>query len=380
MKESGNDYPFEDKGTYYISANLSPSGSLGICQVYDGDYSGIKTIKYDNMPQSFKDDYQRLNVSMANIKVYSDLNSFTIYVNNEAVYTSTDQTLLSKYPYTGFGFRASKAGYTLSNFVYDGGKIIKLDPNGGDPISDIHYWGDGKDIQLPVATTSTPNKIFEGWYYDSSCTQKVDPNNVVISSENMTLYANYRYVTHEGVIKTNNTYKTTTDATAYLFDNNFTKFSVNADITFRKSDTGNVGLIIRTDIDADNAYGNCGTYIEFMFITNCGGFQIVKYGDEVSNIDMYSVTKGKEIPSPLKVLTGYFPTSYISKYNSVSSGQEITINLKIIDNNGFYEIYFDNVLAFEAEISTSDLPGNGIGVKSSHLNAQISNIVVEEIN
>ncbi len=190
MELSGNDYPYEDKGTDYISAVIIPaSGRLQVSSVTDGAFAQMtgSAVAFDAMPESWQ---EKFNAATGDIKTVLTLvdygNKFEIYIDGERAYTFSDATYLAKYTGTGFGVRCSSTGADFAKFSHRGTLTVSFETNGGTAADSIE-WLYGP-IVLPV-----PDKddgILEGWYYDSALNRKVDAENFVADGD-IKLYAKY---------------------------------------------------------------------------------------------------------------------------------------------------------------------------------------------
>ena len=120
MSLSSNDYPYEDTGTSYFSAVLNYKwGLMQISRVVNGEWIHIHSVSYGDMPTSWQNSFdvdpgEEVKVGL---KVVSERDYFTIYVNEHEVYTCSDSFVLNSITGTGFGFRLKYYG-TASNFAH----------------------------------------------------------------------------------------------------------------------------------------------------------------------------------------------------------------------------------------------------------------------
>lgn len=386
MTDSGADYAFEDLGTSYICATISPSGALQIGAVDHGSWSTVKTIALSDLPTAFQEKYDALNYIETTITVFSEPTSFTIYLDQEPVYTNADSTLLSQVAYqgTGFGYRSSASGYTISNFLYEMGKVIQLDANGGDPfVGETYYWDKAKVVALPTPTTSVPNRVFDAWHYDQACTQPVDLTDPHFTDETI-LYASYRLPTSSVPVDNGDGTVTLNARTACLCEEvTYQNYSVETDLTFTKGGNGSFGLFIRGNIKGDDSYEAGNSYIAIQMWPVSNTFQFSKTGNgaNFSHQSVTSVMTGETVKSPISS-DQYFSEAWLAKYNAAPSGEPFTFNLKVVDANGVLDIYFDGEKHFTIEDTSTlfeGLDGMGIGYKTSHTNAMFTTPIVTEI-
>lgn len=380
LSTSGRDYAFEDPGTSYISITYTgSSGTIQVGKVINGSWGTVKTMALATLPTAYQEKFNSSNQPTITLTAVCSETSFTIYLDGEKIYTNSDASLLAQVPGTGFGYRGSAKGYYLSNLTFDKGKSIKLDTNGGIPMDDVFYWDGGDEIAIPDATTNEPNKIFDGWYYDKECTNKVDMSTLVVTEDTI-LYAGWRASINQYLIDNGEgSYTLTAKTAANIVNDTPAKYSVEGDLTFKKAGGGSFGFIIRSNITSDDSYESGNSYLACQMLPNNGGFQFSNYLGGFHHLNgLYCVKDGTTVKSP--VALSKLPDSWVTKYNAVSSGDEITVSLKVVDLGNGLEIYIDGTKAFTADATPFDgLIGKGVGFKTSQANVTCANFAVTEI-
>ena len=380
LSTSGRDYAFEDPGTSYISITYSgSSGAIQVGKVINGSWGVVKTLAFDTLPATYQAKINSTNQPTVNLMAVSNEYSFAIYLDGEKIYTNSDAGLLSQVPGTGFGYRSSAKGYYLSNLTFDKGKKIRLDTNGGIPMDDVFYYDGGDEIVIPDAVTNEPNKVFDGWYYEKECINRVDFSTLVVT-DNTILYAGWRAPTNQYLVSTGvGSYKLTAKTAVNIVNDAPERYSVEGDLTFKKAGGGSFGFILRSNITSDNSYETGNSYLACQMLPNNGGFQFSNYLDSFNHLGgLYCVKDGSTVTSPAAL--SKLPDSWRTKYNAASSGDALTVNLKVVETGNGLEIYIDNVLAFTTDASPfTGLIGRGVGFKTSQSNVTCANFAVTTI-
>ncbi len=193
MKLSGQDYPYTEVGTEYLSAGFFPeTGIMQIYRVKDGVLSNFAArIALVDLPESWQEKFNGALVGelvTMNFTVYDYVDGFEIFVDGEKIYTCTDTAVLSQFTGTGFGVRSSTPSTKFANAQFAKFKTVTLQANGGINVSEEVYYAVGK---LMAGVPLKENSVFDGWYYDETLMQRVDLNAPNIT-ENTTLYAGYQ--------------------------------------------------------------------------------------------------------------------------------------------------------------------------------------------
>ena len=383
MSSSGHDYSFEEAGTSYISCTFSASsGAIQVGKIVNGVWGVVKTMALNTLPTSYQEKFNSINYVEVDLTVVSTETSFSIYLDGEKIYTNSDSSLLSQFSGTGFGYRGSAKGYTITNLNFTKGKSIKVDTNGGLPMDDVFYWDGAKEISLPDAVTNEPNKVFDAWYYDKACTQKVDLSSLVVTDETI-LYAGYRLPKNKSIVdKGSGTYELSAKSAGIVADaTDYAKYSVEGDLTFKKGGGGSFGFIIRSNITSDDSYESGNTFVACQMLPNNGGFQFSNYLNGFHHLGGLASTKaGTTVKSPINTIATYLPDAWVTEYNSTASGSEVTVNLKLIDLGTSLEIYIEGEKAFTTDATPfNGMVAKGVGFKTSQANVKCTNFKVSEI-
>ena len=380
LSTSGRNYAFEDPGTSYISITWGAStGSVQVGKVINGSWGVVKTMALNTLPTAYQEKYNSTNQPTVNLMAVCSETSFVIYLDGTKIYTNSDASLLAQVPGTGFGYRGSAKGYYLTNLTFDKGKSIKLDTNGGIPMDDVFYWDGGDEIVIPDASTNEPNKVFNGWYYDKACTQPVDMSTLVVTDETI-LYAGWRAPTNQYLINNGSgSYTLTTKTAANIITDAPAKYSVEGNLTFKKSGGGSFGFILRSNITSDDSYEAGNSYLACQMLPNNGGFQFSNYLEGFHHLGgLYCVKDGSTVKSAVAI--SKLPDVWVTKYNNAATGDSLTVNLKVVETGTGLEIYIEGVKAFTTDTSPFEgLIGRGVGFKTSQNNVTCTNFAVTTI-
>lgn len=190
MSLSGNDYAFQDEGSYYLSAGIvSETGYLNIASVTNGTYSHMagSSVALSALPKSWQEKWENSYGCEFTMTVVDYGTSFEIYLDGELAFTYSDAATLANYTGTGFGIRSTTNGTDFSDSKYRNTTCeISFDSLGGSAVESVEwYYG---PLTLPEATKA--GYVLEGWYYDRELTQKVSSKRF-FADEDTTLYAKW---------------------------------------------------------------------------------------------------------------------------------------------------------------------------------------------
>ncbi len=192
VKLSGQDYPYAEVGTEYLSAGFFPeTGVMQIYRVKDGVLSNfISRIYLDSLPSAWREKFNsaiigELVTMTFTVTDYGD--GFDVYVDGDKIYSYSDGGILDGFVGTGFGIRSSTPSTKFSNAKYYSFRTITLEANGGINVPEkIEYAVGRLETGLPLKE----NAAFVGWFYDEQLTNEVDVDNPLIEGD-ATLYAAY---------------------------------------------------------------------------------------------------------------------------------------------------------------------------------------------
>lgn len=427
MDLSGNDYPYQDVGTTYLSAVLVPStGNLQIASVTNGAFKHMSGSVYafSKLPVSWQEKYNSETQIFVTIGVEDGGDYFNIYIDGELAFEYTDSDFLSNYNGTGFGIRCSSKGTDFKDFKLSELTKVNFDSNEGTECQPINYVVG--TIDLPYSEKD--GNALEGWYYDEALTQKVDPNNFVASSNEMTLYAkwttDYHTVTLNtnggsevgGSVRYNNGSLIIVDEptkenyifTGWYYDSSCTQPvdmdnpNISGDITIYAGWEFPRGYVEK---QVDGSYAITGksaalhgvttsdgyiVYMETSFTKGSGGAVGIMFNGIISS--EYSIESGQKylsvqfVPASGGIQISHInngfahldtskskltslPQAWQDKFNNAAEGDTVTGTLKVIVSDDCFRAYIDNELIFtstEAHMETIKVyTGNGYGIRSS---------------
>ena len=430
MTHSGNDYAYEDVGTWYIVSGISTGdGSLYSCRVTNGSWSSISSIAISSAPKAWQDKWNSArdgDLIPVNITVYDYGTYFVTYVDGDYGYTVDISSFAASFTGTGLGMRSSTTGATFYAWSYAPFKTVTLETNGGDAIAPVSY-GTGKlHVDIPVKD----NCVFAGWYYDAGLTSPVDINAPVIESDitiyaawrdakyNVTLVKNgevYRVIGYEdGAInlpalemEANRIYTgwyydeafvEPVDVSAPNITSNTTLYAgyrypvssnlSGADGVYTVGSGSNVaGMVAETDAPY-NRYDLTITFTKgqsgspgIAFRMNLVGdnsyettaqYLTVDIGPSTGQLQIAMINglNGKNFThfSNTPIALSKLPSAWQTYFNSAASGATLQCKITVIDNGTSFEAYLNDELCYSTSQNLANYTGVGYGIRSSSKN------------
>jgi len=131
MKLSGQDYPYTEVGTEYLSAGFFPeTGAMQVYRVRDGVLTNfIQRIYLEELPTAWQEKFNGALIGelvTMNFTIIDFGNSFEVYVDGEKIYSWTDSSVFADYVGTGFGVRSSTPATIFANAKLSEFKTITL--------------------------------------------------------------------------------------------------------------------------------------------------------------------------------------------------------------------------------------------------------------
>ena len=279
-------------------------------------------------------------------------------------YPTEDVTLYAKWEqcsYLYLFYGDNKMEWT--KYEYAVGEVITLD--------ELYGLMDVEDVVITDYLGEDHVCSFTHWAYqgDSEKTHKKVTSDITLTGDFLILVAQYDESEvppseHLKYDKETDVY-TTTGKVAHQFIDapEQVPYVYSLDIAFRKGTDVSVGPAFRMRVsDSDYHYEGGCDYLSPTISTTSGSMYIASVLDGSWSTFVSSIS-----------LSG-LPESWQKKFNSVKTGELMSVTVSIADYGTYFEVYIDNALAYTYTNSTklASYPYRGLGVRSPGANMMLS--------
>jgi len=301
------------------------------------------------------------------------------YSESALVYECTNTAILNEFTGKGYGIYTTKLSVTDDSssitFKYptasEQTQVYNLTlVNGTKEETYIYIEG----ANLPTLTTTETNKVFDGWYYDSSFTQAVNIGNHTFAN-NSTLYAKWRYPTpYEQTVNSNQTVSVNLATVSFslLGEENYTYAEYTQEFSYPKGYSGSVFIAFRADAYGDRACANGSgiphsDYLAFGLHIGAGRFGAGYVGGP---------NTGSGYTKIVYHTFANMPSAWQTFFNGVATGE--TINYKLVVQDYISSVkaylywgenYSESALVYEYTNTSilNEFTGKGYGIYTTAL-------------